>query len=77
MAGRMVLSTPHTATPEGAVTRLADLGVPDYLVRDVLRGVLGQSLDIRPGQAKAAAGPAGHAVGAALWGSGGWIAGTE
>ncbi|MBL4543484.1 MAG: type II/IV secretion system protein [Rhodobacteraceae bacterium] len=50
LVGRMVLSTLHTATPEGAVTRLVDLGVPEYLVRDVLRGVLGQSLDVRPGR---------------------------
>ena len=46
LVGRMVLSTLHTSTPEGAVTRLTDLGVPRYVVDDVLRGVLGQSLDI-------------------------------
>jgi len=46
LVGRMVLSTLHTNTPEGAVTRLTDLGVPEYVVKDVLRGVLGQKLEI-------------------------------
>jgi general secretion pathway protein E len=45
--GRMVLSTLHTNAPGGAVTRLTDLGVPAFIVRDVLRGVLGQELVIR------------------------------
>jgi len=45
LVGRMVLSTLHTSSPEVAVTRLCDLGVPEYLVRDVLRGVLGQRLE--------------------------------
>ena len=36
--GRMVLSTLHTNSAEGAVTRLVDLGVPDFVVREVLRG---------------------------------------
>ncbi len=60
LVGRMVLSTLHTNTPEGAVTRLTDLGVPEYVVKDVLRGVLGQRLEIAEGgvrrlQAKLAA----------------------
>ena len=46
LVGRMVLSTLHTNSPQGAVTRLVDLGVPDYIVRDVLRGVLGQRLTL-------------------------------
>jgi general secretion pathway protein E len=46
--GRMVLSTLHTNSAAGAVNRLADLGVPDYLVRDVLRGVLAQELLLSP-----------------------------
>jgi len=46
LVGRMVLSTLHTNSPEGAVTRLTDLGVPEYIVNDVLRGVLGQNLEI-------------------------------
>ena len=45
LVGRMVLSTLHTNSPEGAVTRLTDLGVPEYIVQDVLRGVLGQQLE--------------------------------
>jgi len=49
LVGRMVLSTLHTNSPEGAVTRLMDLGVPDYIVKDVLRGVLGQSLEAGKG----------------------------
>ncbi|SHE54129.1 general secretion pathway protein E [Loktanella atrilutea] len=44
--GRMVLSTLHANTPAGAATRLTDLGVPAFIVRDVLRGVLGQELVI-------------------------------
>ena len=46
--GRLVLSTLHTNAAAGAVTRLVDLGVPEFLVRDVLRGVLGQELQITP-----------------------------
>ena len=42
--GRMVLSTLHTNSAEGAVMRLVDLGVPEFLVRDVVRGVLAQDL---------------------------------
>lgn len=42
--GRLVLSTLHTNAAAGAVTRLVDLGVPAFLVRDVLRGVLRQEL---------------------------------
>lgn len=44
LVGRMVLSTLHTNSPEGAMTRLIDLGVPSYIVQDVLRGTLGQTL---------------------------------
>ena len=46
--GRLVLSTLHTNAAAGAVPRLVDLGVPEYLVRDVLRGVLGQELMLTP-----------------------------
>jgi general secretion pathway protein E len=46
--GRLVLSTLHTNSAEGAMTRLVDLGVPEYLLRDVLRGVLGQELMLTP-----------------------------
>jgi general secretion pathway protein E len=44
--GRMVLSTLHTRSARGAATRLVDLGVPDYIVSDVLRGVLAQRLTL-------------------------------
>lgn len=44
--GRLVLSTLHTNAANKAVPRLVDLGVPEFLVRDVLRGVLGQELEI-------------------------------
>jgi type II secretory ATPase GspE/PulE/Tfp pilus assembly ATPase PilB-like protein len=39
-----VLSTLHTRDAKGAAPRPVDLGVPDYLVRDVLPGVLAQNL---------------------------------
>lgn len=42
--GRMVLSTLHTRDARRAQSRLVDLGVPDYIVGDVLRGVLAQNL---------------------------------
>ena len=42
--GRLVLSTLHTNSAEGALRRLVDLGVPEFLGSDVLRGVLGQRL---------------------------------
>lgn len=48
MVGRLVLSTLHTSSPDRAVARLVDLGVDEFIVRDVLRGVLGQRLTIRP-----------------------------
>ena len=44
LVGRLVLSTLHASSPSAAVTRLVDLGVDEYIVRDVLRGVLGQDL---------------------------------
>ncbi len=42
--GRLVLSTLHTNSPTEAMNRLTNLGVPRYLIRDVLRGALGQEL---------------------------------
>lgn len=42
--GHLVLSTLHTNTALGAVTRLRDLEVEDYLIAASLRGVLGQRL---------------------------------
>lgn len=48
LVGRLVLSTLHTNSAAGAVSRLVDLGVPEFLLRDVLRGVLGQELLVTP-----------------------------
>lgn len=48
----MVLSTLQTNAPEDAVTRLVDLGVEPFIVRDVLRGVLGQRLEVWEGDAR-------------------------
>jgi general secretion pathway protein E len=42
--GRLVLSTLHTNGAGAAVSRLVDLGVPRFLLDDVLHGVLGQEL---------------------------------
>ncbi|MGB3176752.1 MAG: ATPase, T2SS/T4P/T4SS family [Albidovulum sp.] len=42
--GRKVSSARHTISAESAVTRLVDLGVPDFVVREILRGVLAQDL---------------------------------
>ncbi len=54
--GRLVLSTLHTNSAAGALNRLVDLGVPEFLVRDVLRGVLGQELILTPCHSCAGAG---------------------
>lgn len=45
LVGRMVLSTLHTNSARGALPRMLDLGVEEFILRDVLRGVLGQSLE--------------------------------
>ncbi len=47
LVGRLVLSTLHVNAPREAETRLLDLGVEPYLLRAVLRGVLGQTLEPR------------------------------
>lgn len=44
LTGHMVISTVHTNTALAAIPRLLDLGVEDYLLADVLRGVAGQRL---------------------------------
>jgi general secretion pathway protein E len=44
MTGHLVFSTLHTTDAVGAVPRLLDLGVPDYLVAATLEGVLAQRL---------------------------------
>ena len=44
MTGHLVFSTLHTNDAISAVPRLADLGIPDYLVAATLEGVLAQRL---------------------------------
>ena len=44
LTGHLVLSTLHTNSAAGAVTRLLDMGVEDYLVTSTVNGVLAQRL---------------------------------
>ncbi len=44
LTGHLVLSTLHTNDAPGALTRLVDLGVPDYLVASTVEGVMAQRL---------------------------------
>ncbi len=44
ITGHLVFSTLHTNDAPGAVTRLVDMGVSDYLVADALVGVISQRL---------------------------------
>lgn len=44
MTGHLVFSTLHTNNAVGAIPRLLDLGVPDYLLAGTLEGVLAQRL---------------------------------
>jgi general secretion pathway protein E len=44
LTGHLVLSTLHTNSASAAITRLRDMGVEDYLLTAVLRGVLAQRL---------------------------------
>lgn len=44
MTGHLVFSTLHTNDAIGAIPRMLDLGVPDYLVAATLEGVLAQRL---------------------------------
>ena len=44
LTGHLVLSTLHTNSAAAAITRLRDMGVEDYLLTAVLRGVMGQRL---------------------------------
>ena len=44
LTGHLVLSTLHTNDAVSAVTRLLDLGVPYYLIQNVLIGVMAQRL---------------------------------
>ncbi len=44
ITGHIVFSTLHTNDAVGAITRLEDMGIPDYLVADALVGVIAQRL---------------------------------
>ena len=44
LTGHLVFSTLHTNDAVGAITRLADLGVPSYLIAGTVIGVLAQRL---------------------------------
>jgi len=44
LTGHLVLATLHTNDAASAITRLADLGVPSYLVATTVRGILAQRL---------------------------------
>ena len=44
LTGHLVLSTLHTNDAPSAITRLLDLGVPSYLIRATLLGVVAQRL---------------------------------
>jgi general secretion pathway protein E len=44
LTGHLVLSTLHTNSAAGAVTRLVDMGVEPFLLASTLRGVIGQRL---------------------------------
>lgn len=44
ITGHMVLSTLHTNTASGAISRLADLGVESFLLASALKGVMAQRL---------------------------------
>ncbi|MFQ5464916.1 MAG: ATPase, T2SS/T4P/T4SS family, partial [Thermodesulfobacteriota bacterium] len=44
LTGHLVLSTLHTNTTVGAVTRLRNMGVPSYLIASSLNGVVAQRL---------------------------------
>ena len=44
LTGHLVLSTLHTNSAAASITRLRDMGLEDYLITAVLRGVLAQRL---------------------------------
>jgi general secretion pathway protein E len=44
LTGHLVLSTLHTNSAAAAITRLRDMGVEDYLLTAVLRGIMAQRL---------------------------------
>jgi general secretion pathway protein E len=44
LTGHLVLSTLHTNSAAGTVTRLLDMGVPDYLLTSTINGIVAQRL---------------------------------
>jgi general secretion pathway protein E len=44
LTGHLVLSTLHTNTASGAITRLQDLGVDSFLLASTIRGIIAQRL---------------------------------
>lgn len=44
LTGHLVLSTLHTNTAAGAITRLEDMGIPRYLLTSSINGILAQRL---------------------------------
>jgi general secretion pathway protein E len=44
LTGHLVLSTVHTNSASATITRLRDMGLEDYLLTAVLRGILAQRL---------------------------------
>ncbi|HRD29485.1 MAG TPA: ATPase, T2SS/T4P/T4SS family, partial [Caulobacter sp.] len=44
LTGHLVIATAHTNSAMAGLTRLIDLGVEDYLLADVVRGLVGQRL---------------------------------
>jgi general secretion pathway protein E len=44
LTGHLVISTLHTNDAPSAVTRLLELGVPSYLIKNTVRGVMAQRL---------------------------------
>jgi general secretion pathway protein E len=44
LTGHLVLSTLHTNSAVGAITRLRDMGIEDYLIGATVKGILGQRL---------------------------------
>lgn len=48
LTGHLVLSTIHADTSAGALSRLRDLGISNFLINSCLRGVISQRLALRP-----------------------------
>ena len=44
LTGHLVISSLHTNTALGAVTRLIDMGIEPFLISAALKGVIGQRL---------------------------------